>query len=372
MKHSMNIKSINLEGFRNYRSFSAEFSDRVNVITGQNAQGKTNLLESVYYLTAGRSFRARGDRELIHFDMDAARITASTFRHDRDQKMEVSLFRAKRRQFFVNGVRLKTAAELSGKLGAVLFCPDDLNLIRDGAAARRRLMDMCLCQLRPRYAAALSEYNKLLEHKTRILRDHRVKPSLLLTLDDFDGRLASMGAQLIHYRSAYAALLAVKAGLTHKEFSGGTEELSIRYCTVKTVTEPRSKPEELLKPLLEHMHAHRQAELDAGVCLSGPHKDDLYIEINGKAARQFASQGQARTAALSIKLAERELHNEDKGEYPLLLLDDVLSELDAKRQSFVLNRISEGQVFITCCEDAEIASKTGGRVLHIENGAILT
>ena len=366
----MNIKTIALEGFRNYQSFSTTFSDKVNVIIGSNAQGKTNLLEAVYYLTAGRSFRARGDRELIHFDTDSARILAETFRNGRDQKMEVLMSRVKRRQFFVNGVRLKTAAELSGKLGAVLFCPDDLNLIRDGAAARRRLMDLCLCQLRPRYASALTEYNRLLEHKTRILRDHHTKPSLLYTLDDFDSRLATMSAQLIHYRAAYAALLAEKAGLTHAAFSGGTETLSIRYCTVKTITDAHQKPEALLEPLLEHLREHRRAELESGVCLSGAHKDDLYIEINGKAARNFASQGQARTAALSLKLAERELHYADKGEYPLLLLDDVLSELDAKRQSFVLNRINDGQVFITCCEDAQIASRTGGQVIHIENGRL--
>jgi DNA replication and repair protein RecF len=276
----------------------------------------------------------------------------------------------KRRQLFVNGVKLKAAAELSGKLGAVLFCPDDLNLIREGAAARRRLLDLCLCQLRPRYASALGEYTRLIEHKTRILRDHHLKPSLLYALDDFDARLASVGAELIYYRGAYAALLAEKSSRTHMEFSGGTETLDIRYCTVKTITDTAKKPSELVEPLLEHLKAHRRAELDAGACLSGAHKDDLYIEINGRPARTFASQGQARTAALSLKLAERELHYADKGEYPLLLLDDVLSELDAKRQSFVLNRISEGQIFITCCEDAHIASRTGGRVIRIENGRL--
>ncbi len=247
----------------------------------------------------------------------------------------------------------------------------DLNLIREGAAARRRLLDLCLCQLRPRYASALSEYTRLLEHKTRILRDHHLKPSLLYALDDFDARLASVGAELIYYRAAYAALLADKAARTHLEFSGGTETLDIRYCTVKTVTDTAKKPAELAAPLLEHLKAHRRAELDAGVCLSGAHKDDLHIEINGRPARTFASQGQARTAALSLKLAERELHYADKGEYPLLLLDDVLSELDAKRQNFVLNRISEGQIFITCCEDAQIASRTGGRVIRIENGRLI-
>lgn len=351
-------------------SFYAEFSDKINVIIGSNAQGKTNLLEAVYYLTAARSFRSRSDRELIHFDSDCAQIQADAYFEGRDQNINVALFRLKRRQLLINGVRLKSGSELSGKLRAVLFCPDDLNLIREGAAARRRFMDMCLCQLRPRYATALSEYNRLIEHKTRILRDHHLKPSLLYTLDDFDYRLAAMGAQLIYYRAAFAALLSEKAAQTHKEFSGGTEELSIRYLTVKTVTDTKQKPAELVKPLLEHLKQLRRAELESGSCLSGAHKDDLYIEINGRPARNFASQGQARTAALSLKLAERELHYADKGEYPLLLLDDVLSELDLKRQGFVLNRINKGQVIITCCEDAQIASRTGGKVLRIENGKL--
>jgi DNA replication and repair protein RecF len=243
-------------------------------------------------------------------------------------------------------------------------------MIREGSAVRRKMLDSCLCQLRPRYASALTEFNRLYEHKTRILRDYHEKPSLLDTLDEFNDRLAQMSAELIYYRAAFAALLAEKASEIHREFSGGTEKLSISYKTVKTIDDPRKKPGELLPVLLEHQRTHRRAEIESGLCLSGAHKDDLDIEINGVPARNFASQGQARTAALSIKLAERDIHREDRGEYPVLLLDDVLSELDAGRQNFVLNRIGEGQVFITCCEDGQIASRTGGRVLHVENGAV--
>jgi len=367
----MNVREIRLNGFRNYEEFSSEFSERVNVVIGDNAQGKTNLLEAVYFMSAGRSFRAKSDRELINFDRDGAYIRADVTADGRDQKLEAFLYRQKRRQLLAGGVKLKTAAELSGRLRVVLFCPDDLNMIRDGAVVRRKLLDHCLCQLRPRYAAALTEFNRVLEHKTRILRDHREKPSLLYTLDDFDLRLAQTGAELIHYRAAYAALLSEKAAKIHREFSGEKESLSLSYKTVKTIPDPKKKPAELLMPLLDHLKEHRRAELETGTCLSGAHKDDLEIEIGGLAARSFASQGQARTAALSIKLAEREIHFEDGGEYPLLLLDDVLSELDAARQNFVLNKINEGQVFITCCEDARIASRTGGRVLRIDNGKLV-
>jgi DNA replication and repair protein RecF len=367
----MIVKSIALDGFRNYTDFTADFSDTVNIIIGNNAQGKTNLLEALYFLTAGRSFRAKTDKELIGFDRDDACIRANICSQGREQKLEAILHRIKRRQFMANNVRLQTASELSGKLRAVLFCPDDLNLIREGAAVRRRLMDGCLCQLRPRYAAALTEFNRLLDHKTRILRDYHVKPSLLYTLDDFDNHLAAMSAELIHYRAAFAALLSERASCIHSSFSGGTEALSIKYRTVKTVTDTSRPTSELQIMILEHQREHRRAELDTGSCLTGAHKDELDIEINGKAARSFASQGQARTAALSVKLAERQIHYDDRGEYPLLLLDDVLSELDSKRQDFVLNHINDGQVFITCCEDAHIASRTGGRVHCIDGGKLL-
>ena len=367
----MTVNTITLDGFRNYSDFSAEFSDKVNVIIGDNAQGKTNLIEAIHFMTSGRSFRAKSDKELIGFDRDSAYIRANIRSGDREQKLEACLSRIKRRQFLANGVRLQAATELSGKLRAVLFCPDDLDLIREGAAVRRRLMDVCLCQLRPRYASILAEFNKLLDHKTRILRDYHDKPSLLYTLDDFDYRLAVMSAELIRYRAAFALLLSERAARVHKEFSGGAENLSIKYCTVKTITDTSRPAAELLAQILEHQNAHRRAELETGSCLTGAHKDELDIEINSKSARSFASQGQARTAALSVKLAERQIHRDDRGEYPLLLLDDVLSELDTGRQDFILNHIKEGQVFITCCDDARIASRTGGKVHRINAGRLL-
>lgn len=365
----MTVHSIELDGFRNYSGFTAEFSDKVNIIIGDNAQGKTNLIEAIYFLTSGRSFRAKTDKDLIGFDKDSAYISMNIRSGDREQKLEAYLSRVKRRQFLANGIRLH-AAELSGKLRAVLFCPSDLNLIREGAAVRRRLMDICLCQLRPRYAVALTEFNRLLEHKTRILRDYRDKPSLLYTLDDFDYRLAVTSAELIRFRAAFAAVLSERAAQVHKDFSGGAENLSIKYRTIKTITDTARPSAELLAQILEHQREHRRAELESGTCLTGAHKDELDIEINGRSARSFASQGQARTASLSVKLAERQIHYDDGGEYPVLLLDDVLSELDNGRQDFVLNHINEGQVFITCCEDTRIASRTGGKVHRIKGGKL--
>lgn len=367
----MTVEKLYLNGFRNYGEAMVEFAPGVNVIIGNNAQGKTNLIEALYYLTCGKSFRTHRDKELIGTAYDSAKVSCSVFTDGRTQLLEAELYRGRRRVLKANGVKLKSAAELAGKMTAVLFCPDDLYLIKDGASIRRRLLDLCLCQLRPRYAAALAEFTRLYEHKTRILRDHFEKPSLLDTLEDFNMRLCEMSAELIYYRASLSKKLSEKAAAIHREFSGGLEELAIGYKTVSTIDNPLQKPRELLPMLVEHQRTHLEAELRTGTCLSGAHKDDLEISIGGMPARQYASQGQARTAALSIKLAEREIHHGDRGEYPVLLLDDVLSELDATRQSFILNHIGDGQVFITCCEDAQIATRTDGRVIRIDEGRVL-
>lgn len=366
----MIVQNLALDGFRNYDRASVSFCPGVNVICGENAQGKTNLLEAVFYLSGARSHRARADRELIGFDRDTASLSAHIFSRARDFTVEAILRRGARRTLTVNGVKLRAAAELSGVMHTVLFCPEDLMLIREGASARRKFMDLSLCQLRPRYAAALAEYRRLYEHKTRILRDQEEKPSLLDTLDDFSQRMARIGAILIHYRARYCRELSGQAALIHQDFSGGREILKLRYQTVSSLSNPL-QPASALYPLLwEHMQNHRQAELESRCCLSGPHKDDIEVELGGRSARQFASQGQARTAALSLKLADRELHREDTGEYPVLLLDDVLSELDRKRQSFVLNRIKGGQVFITCCEEEKLEALDAGAAFRVEHGSI--
>lgn len=365
----MRISRIALNGFRNYDFETTELSPGTNVIYGENAQGKTNLLEAVYMLSTGRSFRTRFDRELIGFGCDSAEILAEVESHDRTQTVRILLRQGVRKQITVNAVK-KTASELASTLNTVLFCPDDLNLIKEGAAARRRLMDNAISQIRPRYAEYLSQFNKFYESKTRILKDWREKPSLLDTLDEFSDGMCRASAQLIRYRASFAARLAEEAAPIHSEFSGAGERLGIQYSTVSTVKDPTASAKEIFYDLCDHMEAHRKAELDSGQCLSGAHKDDLIISINGNPARSFASQGQTRTAALSIKLAEREIYLDETGEYPILLLDDVLSELDMKRQEFVLNRIGGGQTLITCCEDEGISSRTGGKVLHVSRGRI--
>ena len=366
----MRLDSLTLEHFRNYVQSHVAFDPCVNVIVGENAQGKTNLLEAAVYLSCARSPRARTDKEMISFDQDAAKITGSIFSRERDFSIEIELFRGKRRKISVNKVPCKKAGELCGVLNTVYFCPDDLLLIRDGAAARRKFMDASLSQLRPRYAEALGEYNRLYEHKTRILRDTEEHPSLLDTLPDFNFRMAQCGTVLIYYRARFCKLLAEYAAAAHRECSGGKEELSLRYETVKTIEDPFAPQEVLFDQLMTHQRDHYHAELASRLCLSGPHKDDIAVSIGGTAARAYSSQGQTRTAALALKLAERDIFRELTGFSPILLLDDVLSELDPRRQEFVLNRISGGQVFITCCEEDRLETLLGGKVLHVKNGKV--
>lgn len=364
----MRIDSLCLDFWRNYPHTELSFGPGVNVFYGDNAQGKTNLLEAIAYLSCAKSHRARYDRELIYHGVDHAFIQGEVWDGRRLVTLEAKLQRQGRRQLMANGVRLKTAAELSDSLKTVLFCPEDLFLVKAGAAERRRFFDECISQLRPRYAVALAEYKKLYEHKTRILRDWEEKTDLLDALDDFSLRMAQMGSILIHYRAHFVKQLTLHAPAIHSQCSGGREVLELDYQTVSTIEDPLAGRKAIFEGLLAHQQAHRQAELDARQCLSGPHKDDLLLTIDGQAAKEYASQGQTRTAALSLKLGARELCHADAGVWPVLLLDDVLSELDARRREFVLERIQGGQVFITCCEEGEFSTArrfrvSGGRVV---------
>ncbi len=367
----MLIDRLELEGFRNYVREAADFDPRCNVICGENAQGKTNLLEAVVYLSRGKSSRARTDREMIGFQAESARLLARVESREREFKVQADLFRGRRRKITVNQVLVKTNAALGDVYHTVLFQPEDLTLIREGAAARRRFLDTALCQLRPRYAAALAGYERAREQKTRILRDCDQRPDLLAALPEFNEQMICLGAVLIYYRHRFCLRLAEIAAVHHRECSGGKECLTLQYQTVSSIEDPGEEAGLLAERLRRHMESHREAELASRLCLSGPHKDDICVAIDGRDARQYASQGQTRTAALALKLAEREIYRGAAGEYPVLLLDDVLSELDPRRQEFVLNRIAGGQVFITCCEEDRLPSLLGGKVFHVERGRIL-
>ena len=363
----MNIVDLKLYDFRNYREFSATFDKGVNLIVGNNAQGKTNLLEAVSYLGSGRSFRAQKNSEMVRFTADFADLQGTVFSENREQNLRWVLFSGSRpRQVWRNGVKKKTAADISGVLQTVLFCPEDLMVLKTGASARRRLADNALCQLRPNYEAALSEYNRILEQKNRILKDRHDNPVLTDLLPEYNTRLCQVGALLISYRARFFAGLGNGAKDYHESFSGGKEEFSLTYKTVSTVSDPFAPVDKLVSDLQDHLQSHFRAELESSQCLTGPHKDDFTVALSGIDLKAYGSQGQTRTAAISLKLAQRQLMEKATGQIPVLLLDDVLSELDPGRQDFVLNQITEGQVFITCCEPGRFTKL--GKTIEIEAG----
>ncbi len=366
----MELRHIQLRDFRNYADLSLHFDPGVNLIVGDNAQGKTNLLEAIAYLGSGKSFRAQRTGEMVQFEADFGEIQGEIFSQERLQTIRWLLFGSQKpRQLWRNGAKKKTAGEIAGVLSTVLFCPEDLMVLKTGAAPRRRLGDLALCQLRPNYDAALTEYHRILDQKSRILKDHFENPALLEILPDYDLRLCQVGALLISYRARFYDSLGKAAAEYHEQFSGGKEEFSLEYRTVSNILDPFAPVAELTDKLMEHLESHRRAELESGQCLTGPHKDDFDISLSGISLRQYGSQGQTRTAAISLKLAQRELMRREFGEEPVLLLDDVLSELDPGRQDFVLNQIKSGQVFITCCEPGRFTKL--GKTIEIHHGCVL-
>lgn len=365
----MRLERISLRDFRNYRELELEFDPGVNLIVGDNAQGKTNLLEAVSYLGSGKSFRTQKAGELVRLGAEFAELEGSVFSQERQQTLRWVLFPAARpRQVYRNGVKKRTAGELSGVLQTVLFCPEDLMVLKTGAAQRRRFGDSALCGLRPNYDAALTEYNRILEQKNRILKDHYENPSVLAILPEYNTRLCQVGALLISYRARFYDSLGKAAAKYHGQFSGGAEEFTLQYKTVSTVRDPFAPVSTLTEDLLQHLESHYRAELESAQCLTGPHKDDFDVTLSGISLKSYGSQGQTRTAAISLKLAQRELMGRESGQEPVLLLDDVLSELDPGRQDFVLNQITAGQVFITCCEPGRFTKL--GKTIEIEKGTV--
>lgn len=346
----MILHSISLRQFRSYDTADFTFAPGVNIICGDNGRGKTNLLEGIWMLTGVRSWRAAKKAELVRWEEQTALLKAQVETRGRMFDLQLELPAGGRSQVWVNGVKKKRQLELSEQLRCVLFSPEDLYLIKGPAAGRREFLDSAICQIRPRYGELLARYEKLLDSKSRLLKQEEPRPSVQL-IEAFDDQLAQIGAHLMGYRARFCRGLAEECGKLHQAISGGKEHLTLQYKTVSTVTDPFAAPAVIEQQLRDHLESHRMAELQSGSCLSGLHKDDVEMNINDRPARAFASQGQTRSAALALKFGQRELYFRDTGEYPVLLLDDVLSELDAPRQAFVASHAMGGQSIITCCEE---------------------
>lgn len=363
----MLVKRLNLTNFRNIEQLCIEPCEGVNVIFGENAQGKTNLLESLWMFTGCKSFRCSRDREMVGFDTPFAKNTVQFFADGREQ--EIHLYVDMHRTAMKNGVTLRSPAELIGSFTAVIFAPVHLALVKEGPAERRRFLDTALCQIKPSYAKALAKYNHTLGQRNALLKDMQFHPELLDTLDAWDDRLAAYGAAVVSARVQYTEELSAYSAEIYTGLSGNREKLKMRYvsnfggysgdaCALK---------EQLKAQLLES----RRDDIFNKMTIAGPHRDDLQIQIDALSARKFASQGQQRSAALAMKLAEANILKANTGEEPIILLDDVMSELDEHRQDYILNHLIGRQVFITCCDPTTVLRLCEGKTFHIEEGRVL-
>lgn len=362
----MRVNSLEAENFRNLERIFLEADERVNVIYGSNAQGKTNLIECVWMFTGARSFRGAKDQELIRLGSTRTRGKLSFYAQERDQEAELTI--AEKRTAALNGIKLRSPSELSESFSAVIFAPVHLELIKGAPALRRRFIDAALCGLRPGYAAALSKYNRALKQRAALLKDIPYHSELYDMLDVWDDRLASFGAAVLHTRLSYIRGLSAICDAVYREISGGREEMAIAYeCSCDVSGESRDS---LKQSLLDALHRTRREDVSSGTTAAGPHRDDLNVTVSGLPARTYASQGQQRSAAFALKLGEAGIIRTVTGEQPVMLLDDVLSELDDTRQTYVLNRIEGSQVFITCCDPSGLMRLSGGSSFRMEGGQI--
>lgn len=336
----MFVDEILLNDFRNYEKGIVRFGRGVNVIYGDNARGKTNILEAVYFLSSARSHRLARENEMIRFGMKSAKITAKFNSRSRDNISEISLFSDKKKQIKINKVPIDKASELMGFLNVVMFCPEDLRLVKGSPRERRRMMDLGICQVSKKYFHALSHYIKILEQRNKLLKENPDSKTLWV----WDDKLIESGSEVIWYRKSYLNSLSGKATAIHSDIC--SENLDIQYkCGVSI--DCFSSREAVKDKFCCELKRNAEREKRFGISLVGPHRDDFNININGSEARVFGSQGQQRTCALSLKMAEVSLIRENIGEPPILLLDDVMSELDLSRQNYILTNIKDIQVIIT-------------------------
>ena len=333
----MIVKSLKLNQFRNYESLQLSFDKGTNLFYGNNAQGKTNILEAVYLCGTTKSHKGSKDREMIRFGEEEAHIRMAISRSQSAYEIDMHLKKNRTKGVAVNGVPIKKASELFGIVNVIFFSPEDLNIIKNGPAERRRFLDLELCQLNKVYVYDLVQYNRVVVQRNKLLKEMDSDPSLKETLNIWDSQLVRFGSELIRLRTRFVEELNELIREIHFHLSGEREELEIRY-------EPNVTPETFEAELSRN----RNQELRQRLTLTGPHRDDLNFIVNGADIRKFGSQGQQRTAALSLKLSEIELVKRTVKDYPVLLLDDVLSELDGKRQEHLLSEISHIQTLITC------------------------
>lgn len=388
----MRINNIILQNFRNYGNLELEFNEHRNIIVGENAQGKTNLIEAIYLAAFAKSFRTNNAGDMVRFGEDKGRINVDITSEELDKNIDITILANGRKMIKKDGKLVRRTADLLNNIVVIIFSPDDLRIIKDSPDRRRAYINRELSQIRPQYYEVLHNYNEALKEKNSLLKGYFNTGKKTFTradnlslnesanrydnsrkynedmLDVYDHQLADYGYELIRYRKEFVEMLSEEASEIMSAISGGKEELKIEY---RTSCDYISAPEgrELLYKQFYH---NRARDIYAGSATLGPHRDDLEFYINGTDAKKYGSQGQQRTIALSLKLAEIRIAKQVLDEYPVLLLDDVLSELDIDRQKFLVNQIDDVQLFITSAELNEdiIQTLQGGTLFRVEDGSV--
>jgi len=357
----MIIKSLELADFRNYESLEINFDKGTNILYGDNAQGKTNILEAIYVSATTKSHKGSKDKEIVNFNKEESHIRTYLLKEDEEIRVDMHLRKNKSKGIAIDGQKIKKAADLMGLLNVVFFSPEDLSIIKNGPAERRRFADMELCQLDSFYLYNLNHYNKIINQRNKLLKDMYFNPELKETLNIWDSQLISFGSKIIERRQQFASQLCEIIYDIHKKLSGNKEELIIKY-----------EPDVSVDDFEKMMRINQERDIKLKQTTTGPHRDDFSFIVNNIDIRKYGSQGQQRTAALSLKLSEIELVKKVSKDTPVLLLDDVLSELDSNRQNYLLNSIGNIQTIITCTGLDEFINNRFeiNKVFKVTNGVV--
>lgn len=367
----MNIESIRLINFRNYKSLTIKLNKQINIFIGNNAQGKTNLLESIYMCATGRSFRTNRDKEIINLNKEEAYIGANIKINNYERFIELKMERDKPKTIRVNKIALKNYKELNSGLNVVVFSPDDLKLVKDGPGERRNFLDLSISQIKPVYKHNLNRYNKILFQRNNLLKSKKPKTEIISLLEIFDLQLANVGTEIILERMKFIKELSSMANDIHNNLTFGKENLNLKYISNIDLNQKYKK--NLEKNFLRKIEQNLDRDFKIGTTGIGPHRDDMEISINDMDARTYGSQGQQRTIVLSLKLSEVEIIKEDRGTYPVLLLDDVFSELDGDRRKYLTRSFNNMQTIITSTDvlDLDKLNEIEKSTFYIENGEVV-
>lgn len=357
----MKITKFKSNFFRNLDNFELIPSDSVNIIHGENAQGKTNLIEGIYLFSGNKSFRGAKDSELVAFENEKAKLELEFSSHEREQSAEIII--DSRRHSTLNGVKLKSSTTLSENIHVIVFSPDLLSIIKEGPKERRKFLNTAIGGVFPTYSDVIKKYNHILMQRNAVLKNYKNNKTLYDVLDEYDKILSVYGAKIVNIRLRYLQKLMEYLPKIYKDLTKEKEEIGVEYKFCELVEGTQEEIREKLKEV-------RPRDIALSSTTVGPHRDDIVFYINGINAKSYGSQGQQRSIVLALKLAEAEMIKEICGEQPIALLDDVMSELDVWRQDYILNHTKNWQVFITCCDPSSIERLKSGKTFLIENGKI--